>query len=101
MSALNDDQMFPAEGELSYVFDFTDALVEGVTLVSTSFSISPQSGSPLLPSLSGQVDDLPNSRSGIRVKGVQHGATHVLQGKGTLSNGEIIPKDVILRGFNG
>jgi hypothetical protein len=98
---LNDEQMFPAEGELTYTFDFTDSLPTDVTVIGVAFTISPQSGSPLSPSVSGQVDDLASNRSTIRVSGVQHGATHVLQGKGTLSNGEIIPKDVILRGFNG
>lgn len=98
---LNDHQLIPAEGALTYTFDFTDSLPATVTVISVAFSLSPQSGSPLTPSLSAQVDDLADNRSTIKVSGVVHGATHVLQGKATLSNGELVVKDVVLQGFNG
>ena len=98
---LNDDQLFPAEGELTYTFDFTDSLPTDVTVNGVVFSISPQSGSPLSPSIGNQVDDFAENKSTIEVSGIAHGAVHVLQGKATLSNGELIVKDVVLRGFNG
>lgn len=98
---LNDYQPFPAEGELSYTFDFTDSLPTEVTVNSCVFSISPQSGSPLSPSLSVQVDNFAENKSTIKVSGIQHGATHLLQAKATLSNTEVIVKDAVLVGFNG
>ncbi len=98
---LNDDQLFPVEGEITYTFDFTDSLPAEVTVLSVAFSISLQSGSPLSPSLSAQVDNLAENKSTIRVSGLTHASVHVLQGKATLSNGEVIPKDVVLRGLNG
>lgn len=98
---LNDFQPFPAEGELSYTFDFTDSLPETVTVIGCAFSISPQSGSPLSPSLGAQVDDFAENKSTVKVIGIQHGTTHVLQAKATLSNTEVIVKDAVLLGFNG
>jgi hypothetical protein len=98
---LNDYQPFATEGEQLYTFDFNDALLDSVTVTACVFSISPQSGSPLSPSLSLQVDDFGNNKSTIKVSGIHHGATHLLQAKATLSNSEIIVKDAVLIGFNG
>ena len=91
---MNDFQMIPVGGALSYTADFTDALPASVTLSACTWSISPSIN------LSNQVDSLGSALSTIRVSGALHGITYTLQAIGTLSNGETVPKDVTLLGFN-
>lgn len=91
-------QLLPAEAKYAYTADFTEQLPNvTVTVSSVVWSITPSDGM----TIGGQSDDLANARSTIFVSGQSHGATLVLQAKATLSNTEIIVKDIPLRGFNG
>ena len=101
---MNDFQPFPVAGSLRFTADFTDAIPSTspeTTLSSVAWSITPQSGSPLIPSLSDQSDALSLYQSTIQVSGCVHGGYYVLQAVGTTSAGELIPKDVRLVGFDG
>jgi hypothetical protein len=101
---MNDSQFFPVGSTIRYTADFTEAIPSSspaTLLSSVSWSISPQSGSPLSPTASDQLDDLVNYKSSIEVVGCLHGSTYVLQAAGTLSDGQTIYKDVSLVGFNG
>lgn len=92
---VNDYQVIPVEAGLLYTADFTDSLPATVTVVTCVWSISPSIA------LTSQADDFGNARSSIKVSGAVHGVVYNLQAKATLSNGEIVPKDVALLGFNG
>ena len=92
---MNDSQVLPVEGALLYTADFTDSLPATVTLVSCVWTCSPSL------TLASQVDNLPAAQSTIKVSGGTHGIVYNLQAKGTLSNGEVVPKDIALLGFNG
>lgn len=95
---MNDLQFLPSEAKYAYTADFADQLPNvTVTVTSVVWSISPSTGI----TLGSQADDLANARSTIFVSGQSHGATYLLQAKATLSNTEIIVKDITLRGFNG
>jgi len=98
---MNDYQFFPVGGTLRYTADWTDALPAGETLVSVAWGITPQSGSPAAPTIANQVDDLDNAQSSIEVAGCAHGTTYVLQANGTLSDGQVVPKDIALTTLNG
>ena len=92
---MNDFQFLPVEAGLLYTADFSDALSGTVTVSACTWSITPSItlGSP--------VDDFGNARSSVKVSGAVHGTVYNLQAKATLSNGEIVPKDIALIGFNG
>jgi hypothetical protein len=92
---VNDYQLLPVEAGLFYTADFTDELPEGVTVASCAWSITP------IISAGGQVDDFGSNKSSIKVSGAQHGVSYALQAKATLSNTEIVVKDISLQGFNG
>lgn len=98
---MNDYQMIPVEGEMLYTVDYTAELPTGVTLTAVAWTISPQTGSPLAPTLGSQSNDYANAKSSIKVSSLTHAQTYVLQSKGTLSNGEVIPKDISLVALNG
>lgn len=92
---MNDFQLLPVEAGLAYTADFSEELPASVTLASVVWSITPSI------TLAGQVDSLGTAQSTIRVSGASHGVTYNLQAKATLSNGEIVVKDIALIGFNG
>lgn len=92
---MNDYQVLPVQGDLAYTVDFTDVLPAAVTLSSVAWTISPQI------TLASQSNDYANALSTIKVSGATHAVQYVLQALGTLSNGEVVPKDVALLGFNG
>lgn len=92
---MNDFQVIPVEAGLLYTFDWTTEVPVAGSISSVAWSISPSI------TLGTQVDDFANKRSTIKVSGAAHGVVYNLQAKATLSNGEIVPKDVALLGFNG
>ena len=98
---MNDFQFFPQGGTLIYTVDYTDEMPVGATISSVAWTITPQSGSPLTPSLSGQSDSLGTYQSSIKVAGLTHANHYVLQSVAVLSNGESIPKDISLLCVNG
>lgn len=98
---INDHQHFPVGSTLRYTADFTDAIPANQTLSSVAWSITPQSGSPLSPTASDQIDDLVNNKSSIEVVGCAHAGTYVLQAAGTLSDGQVVYKDAALVALNG
>ena len=102
----NDFQFLPTQGALAYTVDWSDEIPEAATLTAVAFTISPQvltvaSPATYAPTLTGQDDELAQGRSTITVSNGQHGQVYVLQGIGTLSTGEQIPKDVGLICSNG
>lgn len=98
---MNDYQLISTESSLIYTADFSDVLAGSVLVTDCAWTIGPVSGSPAAPTLSSQTDDFANARSSIRVSGAVHGAHYILQAKATLSNGEVVVKDIALLGFNG
>jgi hypothetical protein len=92
---VNGLQLIPVEGNFAYTIDYSADVAEGVTVSSIVWSVSPSL------TLAGQVDALGSARSTIRVSGAEHGTCYLLQAIATLSSGEVIPKDITLRGFNG
>ena len=91
-------QFLPAEAKYAYTADFSEQIPNvTVTVSSVVWSISPSAGI----TLGSQADDLSNARSTIFVSGQGHGVTYLLQAKATLSNTEVIVKDITIRGFNG
>jgi hypothetical protein len=92
---MNDFQMLPVEAGLFYTFIFTDDLPDGVTVTNCTFTITPSI------TLSNQSDNFGSDASTIKVSGAEHGVNYNLQAKATLSNGETVPKDIVLVGFNG
>jgi hypothetical protein len=97
---MNDYQFFPVGSTLRYTADFSDAIPAGRSLTSVSWGVTPQTGSPLAPSLSSQLDDLGSYQSSILVTGCAHGGTYVLQATGSLSDGQTVTKDIALVGLN-
>lgn len=97
----NDFQMFPVSGKMGYTVDYSAELSGGTTVSAVAWTITGQGGSPIAPALTGQSNNYAEAQSTIYVTGVQHGARHVLQAVATLTNGEQIPKDVALIGFDG
>lgn len=96
-----DFQLLPVQGVMSYTFDWSEELTGGATLASVAWSITPQTGSPLAPSVADQSDNLSEAQSTITVANGVHGKVYVLQAIGTTSTGEEIPKDVGLVCVNG
>lgn len=92
---MNDHQIIPVQGELAYTVDFTDVIPATVTLSSVAWTISPSI------TLANQANDYANGKCTIKVSGAVHGMPYMLQALGTLSNGEVIPKDIALMGWNG
>jgi hypothetical protein len=97
----DDFQFLPTQGVLNYTVDYSADLAGGATLTAVAWSITPQSGSPLTPSVSGQSNNYAEAQSTITVQGGLHGSSYVLQAIGTTSAGEQIPKDISLLAFNG
>jgi hypothetical protein len=91
----NDFQMLNVDSALLYTFDFSDEIIPPATLTSVTFS---QEGTGL--TLGGQLDDLNNYLSSIRLSGAVHGRTYCIQALGVTSTGESIVKDLKLIGFN-
>jgi len=92
---MNDSQILPVQGEMLYTADFSDSLTDTVSLSAVAWSISPAI------TLSNQANDYPSARSTIKVSGCTHGTQYVLQALGTLTSGEVIPKDSALIGGKG
>lgn len=100
----DDHKLLPVGGARRITADFAGDLPASspaTTLVSVAWSITPRSGSPLTPTLSDQTDALSASQSNIVVTGGAHGVTYVLQAAGTLSDGQVVVKDIALQGFDG
>lgn len=78
-----------------YTFDFSAEIATPATLASVSYSTD--SGGLTLEQ---QSDDLSNKRSSIRIKGAVHGRVYTVKAIGVTSAGEIIPKNISIRGLN-
>lgn len=91
---MSDLQAIAIGGKLNYTFDFSDAIAGSVTLDSVAFSVP----SPLTYT---QANDLANKKSTAQITGALHGFTYQVRAIGTLSSGELVPKTLTLRGFNG
>lgn len=78
---------------LLHTFDFSDQVPATVTVSGVSFT-----GVGL--TLDNQSNDLPNNRATIRVSGAEHGKTYQLRGIATLSNGETVPDEATIRGWD-
>ena len=82
----------PAES-LPITFDFTDELLEGVTVSGVTFS-----GSGL--TLGTQSNDYANGLSTIVVSGTSHGTRYSLEATGTLSTGAVVNRAAAILGWN-
>ena len=92
---MNDFQFLPVESALFYTADFTDMLPAAVTVTACVWTCSPAL------TVGSQTDDFAHAKSTVKVSGGTHGITYNLQAKATLSNSEIVVKDIALIGFNG
>ena len=94
----NDLQLLPVSGELAYTWDFSDVIPSTSPLTVTLASVAFTADTPL--TVGSQTDDLSNYRSTVIISGAVHAGVYVVQALGTLSNGEVIPKDVTFVCFN-
>lgn len=78
---------------LLHTFDFSAEVPATVTVTSVTFS-----GVGL--TLDNQSNDLGNYRATIRVSGASHGVTYQLRAVATLSNGETVPAEATVRGWD-
>ncbi len=92
---MSDLQVLGPSGKLLYTFDFTDEIPAGQTLTGVAFTVPP----PL--AVYATSPDLANKKSTVGLQSSVHGGTYQVRADGTLSNGEIIPKTLTVRGFNG
>jgi hypothetical protein len=97
----NANQHFPVGSAIRYTADFTNALPTGETVSAVTWTITPQAGSPLSPTVGDQVDDFANNKSSIEVAGCLNAERYVLQALGTFTDGQIIAKDISLQSVNG
>lgn len=91
---MSDLQAIAVGGKLNYQFDWSSEVSGAVTLDSVTASVP----SPLTVT---KTDDLGNKKSTLQIAGALHGVTYQVRALGTLSTGEIVPKTLTLRGFNG
>lgn len=87
-------------GQMAYTWDFSDDMPESspaTSLTGVTFSVE---GSPEPLTVSGQVDNLSAYSSTVVISGATHAGIYVVQALGTLSNGEVIPKDATFVCFN-
>ena len=95
---MSDYQLLPVGGKLAYTFDFTDALPASSPLPTvSSFTITADAA----VTVGTQTDDSANYRTTILLSGLTHAGQYLAQCVCNLSNGEQIPKDLTLIGFNG
>jgi hypothetical protein len=76
-----------------YRFDFSAQVPATVTVSGVSFT-----GVGL--TLDNQSNDLSNNRATIRVSGAEHSRNYQLRGMATLSNGETVPDEATIRGWD-
>jgi hypothetical protein len=74
--------------------DWSAELGTGVTLSSVTHTVP----SPL--SKNAESTDVANNRSSVKLSGVVHGGLYAMEGQATLSNGETVNRQVMLRGWN-
>ena len=95
---MNDFQLLPVGGKLAYTFDFSDALPASSPIpTASSFTITADSA----VTVGTKTDDSANYRTTVLLSGLTHAGQYLVQCLCTLSNGEEIPKDLTLIGFNG
>ena len=95
---MNDFQLLPVQGKLAYTFDFTDVIPSSSPLPTvSSITVSASAG----VTVGAQTDDLANYRTTVTFSGPSHAGQYLAQALAVLSNGEEIPKDLTLIGFNG
>lgn len=83
------------DAHLKYTFDWSADIPEGISLVSVAHTVP----SPLV--IESEVTDVDALQSTVAIAGSMHGQTYLVTALATLSNGEQIPGEATLRGFNG
>jgi hypothetical protein len=94
---MNDAQVLPVGGHLFYTPDFSADIPAGAAITGIAFTVEPSGGL----ALSGQSNDYGSGQASIRASGATHGVSYVLKATATLDNGEVIPKNISVIGFNG
>ena len=92
----SDLQALAKDGKLLYTFDWAAEVPAAVTINSPVVYVIP---SPLSQFASSE--DLGNKKSTIGLQGALHGETYQVQAKATLSNTEVVVKNLTVRGING
>lgn len=96
-------QVLAVEGKLFYTFDWSDvvpAMSPLVTISSVAYTL-PSNTSPQELTTFDTSEDFGNYLSSVGLQGAVHGKTYQVQAAATLSNGEVVVKDITVRGFNG
>lgn len=92
---MSDLQALLVAGELLYTFDWTDVVPAGVAITAVDYVVP----SPLVQFA--DADDFVNKRSTIGLRSSVHGQTCQVRAVATLNNGDKVPKNLTVRGFNG
>ena len=92
---MSDLQAFHVGGKLLYTFDWTAEVPATVTITQIDYVL------PVGITQFADSDDLANFNGTGGFQGFAHGGTYQVVAKATLSNAEIIPKTLTVRGFNG
>ena len=95
---MNAFQLLPVQGKLAYTFDFSDVIPSTSPLTTVS-SITVTADSAV--TVGTQTDVLASYKTTVIFSGLSHAGQYLAQAIAVLSNGEEIPKDLTLIGFNG
>lgn len=74
-------------------FDWSDALVDAVTVSSVAHSVP--------SALTKGTETVVSPNSTVKVSGGVHGTTYMIEAQATLSNGEVLNRQAAYRVFNG
>lgn len=88
--------------ELFHTFDWSDQIPATsplTTISSVDYTFPSLSPTEIAEGVSS--DNFPSYLSTVEVTGILHGRTYMIRALATLSNGEVIVKNLIIRGFNG
>lgn len=92
---MSDLQAFHVGGKLLYTFDWSAEIPGAATMSAIDYVL------PTGVTQFADADDLVNFRGTGGFEGFAHGQTYQIVAKATLSNSEVIPKTLTVRGFNG
>lgn len=84
-----------------YTFDWSEEIPAGspaITISSVSYSISPSLSPQQLREFD-TAEQFDQYRSSVGLQGALHGRTYLVTALCTLSNGEVIPKAIAIKGF--
>ena len=104
----NDLQVLAVDGKLLYTFDWTAEIPASsplTTISSVAYSVPSAAASPAPASDVLTFFTTSNAFSSyqatIGIQNAIHGKTYQVQAAATLSNGEVVVKDITIKGFNG